>query len=72
VITDAEKCGKMGFELCVSVRSRFPHMFVIGITGSIDILKFLDSGADAVFKKPLHMVELYSVLSTFNMTLRNN
>lgn len=62
LITDAEMPGMSGFELCRHVRSRFPHMFIIGITGSLDFQKFHEVGADTFFKKPFKLDNLQEVL----------
>jgi len=62
LITDAEMPGMNGFELCRTVRSRFSHMFIIGITGSLDFHKFQEAGADAFFRKPFKLDDLHAVL----------
>jgi len=63
IVTDAEMPGMSGFELCRYVRSRFPHMFIIGITGSLDFYKFKEAGADNFFKKPFKLDDLHAVLN---------
>ncbi len=62
LITDAEMPGMSGFDLCRTVRSRFSHMFIIGITGSLDFHKFQEAGADAFFRKPFKLDDLHAVL----------
>ena len=35
VITDAQMPGMTGFELCKQICFRYPHMYIIGITGCL-------------------------------------
>jgi len=62
VITDAQMPGMSGFELCKEIRSRWPHMFIIGITGALEVTKFKEAGADVFFRKPFHLDELPAIL----------
>jgi len=62
VITDAEMPGMSGFELCRYVRSQFPHMFIVGITGSLAFSEFIKAGADTFFKKPFRLEDLQKIL----------
>jgi len=62
VITDAQMPGMNGFELCKEIRSRWPHMFIIGITGALEVTKFKEAGADVFFRKPFHLDELPAIL----------
>ena len=71
MITDAEMPGMTGFELCRYVRSQFPRMFIIGITGSLDFYKFKDAGANTFFKKPFNLNDLHDVLKEFQSTFES-
>jgi len=62
VITDAQMPGMSGFELCREIRSRWPQMFIIGITGALEVTKFREAGANVFFRKPFHLDELPSIL----------
>jgi len=62
VITDAQMPGMSGFELCKEIRSRWPQMFIIGITGALEVTKFREAGANVFFRKPFHLDELPSIL----------
>jgi len=71
IITDAEMPAMSGFELCRYVRPRFPHMFIIGITGSLDFHKFREAGADRFFKKPFQLDDLHAVLKNIQPALES-
>ncbi len=42
-----------GFELCRAVRQRFPHILVIGLTGSSRLKEFEKAGAQICYYKPV-------------------
>jgi CheY-like chemotaxis protein len=53
VITDADMPRLSGIEVCKFLRTTFPDVYVIGISGSFPALKaFKDAGADFCFSKP--------------------
>lgn len=59
VITDAEMPGMDGKELCGFIKSAFPAIYIIGISGSPQSLDELRiAGADICFSKPFHMSDL--------------
>ncbi len=62
VITDAQMPEMTGFELCKQVCFRYPHMYIIGITGCLEAKKFKEAGADVFFRKPFPLDELHAVL----------
>ncbi len=53
VITDGFMPEMSGFELCRTVRERFPHILVIGLTGSSRLQEFEKAGAHACYYKPV-------------------
>ena len=63
VITDAKMPIMGGVELCKSVKSQFPGVYIIGISGCFDALKELkNAGADICFFKPFKIEELEEAL----------
>jgi CheY-like chemotaxis protein len=58
LITDGEMPEMTGFELCRVVKDRFPHIFVIGLTGSSRLREFEKAGAHTRYQKPVQFVEL--------------
>jgi CheY-like chemotaxis protein len=63
VITDAEMPGMDGRELCKFIKSGFPAIYIIGISGSFDALNELKAaGADICFSKPFHIAEVEEAL----------
>jgi len=58
VITDAEMPKMSGFELCRFIRSKYPSIFVIGVTGSVNLKEFGKAGADVYFSKPFSFSKL--------------
>ena len=58
LITDADMPEMTGFELCRAVKDRFPHLFVIGLTGSSRMLEFDKAGAHTRYQKPVQFSEL--------------
>jgi CheY-like chemotaxis protein len=53
VITDGFMPEMTGFALCRTVRDRFPHILVIGLTGSSRLQEFEKAGAHACYFKPV-------------------
>jgi len=53
VITDGFMPEMTGFELCRTVRERFPHVLVIGLTGSSRLHEFEKAGAQVCYYKPV-------------------
>jgi CheY-like chemotaxis protein len=62
VITDGYMPRMTGFTLCRFIKSRFSSTFVIGVTGSINLHKFKDAGADAWFTKPFQFSKLQQAI----------
>jgi CheY-like chemotaxis protein len=59
VITDAQMPGMGGVEVCNFLKSEFPDIYIIGISGSSCALKELkDAGAHICLFKPFHLDEL--------------
>ena len=59
VITDAKMPIMDGVELCKFIKSKFPGVYIIGISGYSDALKQLkDAGADICFSKPFKIEEV--------------
>jgi CheY-like chemotaxis protein len=59
VITDAQMPGMDGVEVCKLLKSQFPDIYIIGISGSSSALKELkDAGAHICLSKPFHLDEL--------------
>ncbi len=59
VMTDAEMPGGDGIKLCRYIKSRFPDVFVIGMSGNLYALQSLrGAGADVCLLKPFGMDEL--------------
>jgi CheY-like chemotaxis protein len=63
VITDAEMPEGDGIHLCKYIKSRFPDVYVIGMSGNPSALQRLgNAGADACLLKPFGMDELNEAL----------
>ncbi len=59
VITDAKMPMMGGVELCKFIKSQFPGIYIIGISGYLEALKELkDAGADICFSKPFKIEEV--------------
>ena len=52
LITDGDMPEMNGFELCRVAKDRFPHLFVIGMTGSSRMRDFDKAGAHTRYQKP--------------------
>jgi CheY-like chemotaxis protein len=65
VITDGFMPEMTGFELCRIVREQFPHIFVIGLTGSIKMQEFEEAGAHVCFYKPVQFHELQQAIAGY-------
>ena len=56
VVTDAEMPRMSGIGVVKYLKARFPDVFVIGMSGSLNALKaFRDVGADICFAKPFNV-----------------
>jgi CheY-like chemotaxis protein len=65
IITDGFMPEMTGFELCRIVRERFPHIFIIGLTGSSKMQEFENAGAHACFYKPIQFHELQQAMESY-------
>ncbi len=65
VITDGFMPEMTGFELCRIVREQYPHIFVVGLTGSSKMKAFEDAGAHACFYKPVQFQELQQAMAGY-------
>ncbi len=63
VITDAEMPGMSGMEVCKLLKSQFPDVYIIGISGAFQALKALkDAGADICLSKPFNIHEVTEII----------
>ena len=70
VITDAEMPGMDGQELCMFIKSDFPSLYVIGMSGSFQALNELKAaGADICFSKPFHVGEVEEAIENRFLSL---
>lgn len=70
VITDAEMPEMDGIALCKLIKSSFPDIYIIGISGSFNALnKLKESGADICFSKPFHIDEIEKVIENKCLSL---
>lgn len=70
VITDAEMPGMDGQELCKFVKSDFPSLYIIGMSGSFQALNELKAaGADICFPKPFHVGEVEEAIENRFLSL---
>lgn len=69
LITDGQMPGMNGYDLCRYVRSKYPDMFIIGITGSLDFSEFIKAGADTYLRKPFSFMDLHKLLETIESAL---
>jgi len=68
VITDAEMPRMGGVELCKFIKSDFPAIYIIGISGSFYALAELKAaGADICFSKPFHIDEIEKVIENLHV-----
>jgi len=69
VITDINMPGKDGWETIVALRSQFPHLKIIAISGgdqqqtSFNLSLSTRLGADRIFTKPVPKAELLSAVA---------
>jgi CheY-like chemotaxis protein len=73
VITDAEMPRMGGVEVCKFLKSQFPNIYVIGISGCVRALKELkNAGADICFSKPFTISEVEEAIENrFGLSLHN-
>lgn len=62
IITDGDMPEMTGYELCRAVRERFPHIFIVGLTGSSKLQEFEEAGAHAYYYKPVQFHELQKAI----------
>ncbi len=58
VITDAEMPRLGGIKLCRFIKTHFPNVRIIGMSGSFASAEFKNAGADVCFSKPICMDQL--------------
>lgn len=63
VISDYEMGGMDGSQLAQIIKSHYPNILVIGMSGSQPSSDFLAAGADVFLAKPLDFNELLTVIS---------
>jgi len=69
VIVDAEMPRMGGVEVCKFLKSQFPDVFVIGISGCFRALKeFKNAGADVCLSKPFHIDVVEKILENLYRT----
>ncbi len=68
VITDGFMPEMSGFELCRTVRKLFPHILVIGLTGSSRLHEFEKAGAQICFYKPVTFAMLTQAMEMYFST----
>jgi CheY-like chemotaxis protein len=64
VITDGFMPEMTGFELCRTVRERFPRILVIGLTGSSRLHEFEKAGAHVCYYKPVTFSVINQAMET--------
>jgi len=65
IITDYSMPGMNGIELTNAIRSRKPHVLIIGMSGRHTEKDFLNAGANAFLPKPLQLEQLLSLCHDF-------
>ena len=71
VITDAQMPGMGGVEVCNFLKSEFPNVYIIGISGSLRALEELkDAGAHICLPKPFRLDELEEAVESRARSLR--
>ena len=69
VIVDAEMPRMGGVEVCKFLKSQFPYVYVIGISGCVLALKELKSaGADICLSKPFHIDVVEEIIENLYRT----
>ncbi|MGZ3647759.1 MAG: response regulator [Syntrophales bacterium] len=64
VITDARMPGMDGVEVCKFLKSQFPDVYIVGMSGCLRSLKELkDAGAHVCLSKPFNMNEVEEVIN---------
>jgi CheY-like chemotaxis protein len=58
VITDAAMPRLDGIQLCKFIRANFPHVRIIGMSGSSRLKEFENAGADVCLSKPFSLSAL--------------
>jgi CheY-like chemotaxis protein len=59
VVTDAEMPRLGGFKLCRFIKAHFPHIRIIGMSGSLaGGAEFKKAGADFYLEKPISITQL--------------
>lgn len=62
VITDGHMPVMTGFDLCRYIRSRFQQIYIIGLSGALDLDEFRHAGADIYFRKPFKFRSLQQAI----------
>jgi CheY-like chemotaxis protein len=71
VITDAQMPGMGGVEVCKFLKSQFPDVYIVGMSGCSRSLKELkDAGAHICLSKPFDMNEVEEVIKSRALSVR--
>jgi len=69
VIVDAEMPRMGGVEVCKFLRSQFPHVYVIGMSGCFrSLIELKDAGADICLSKPFRIELIEEIIENLYRT----
>ncbi|HDD44074.1 MAG TPA: response regulator [Candidatus Desulfofervidus auxilii] len=72
VITDGEMPKMTGFELARFIKKKYPHIFIVGLSGSSECEKFKFAGADVYFNKPVDLPKLHMAIKNKGLRVTTN